>query len=90
MVLADGSQSDTLWVKIEKMATSASFPQVGLLVVMVEKVTCPGDHLRRVTILNLWSAATEHRFDAVPKSASRRSPLFSSKPRWAIPNAAGG
>jgi hypothetical protein len=26
----------------------------------------------------------------VPKSASRRSPLFSSKPRWAIPNAAGG
>jgi hypothetical protein len=27
MVLAPGSQSDTLWVKIEKMDTSASFPK---------------------------------------------------------------
>jgi hypothetical protein len=44
MVIAPGSQSDTLWVKIEKMDTSASFPKCDCPVVIDEKVTpCPGD-----------------------------------------------
>jgi hypothetical protein len=60
MVLAPGSPSDTLRVKIEKMDHKHLLPQVGMPAVIVEKVTpCSGGRLRRVTILNLWFAATE-------------------------------